>query len=37
MPLVRVKPDDLDQVAALVDILNAAGRVDDPDGWPEIV
>jgi GNAT superfamily N-acetyltransferase len=37
MPLVRVKPDDLDQVAALVDILNAAGRIDDPEGWPQLV
>jgi GNAT superfamily N-acetyltransferase len=37
MALLRVKPDDLDQVAALADILNAAGRIDDPEGWPEIV
>lgn len=37
MALTRVKPDDLDQVAALVDILNAAGRVDDPEGWPQLV
>ena len=37
MPLVRVKPDDLDQVAAVVDILNAARRVDDPEALPELV
>ncbi len=37
MPLVRVKPDDLDQVAAVVHILNAARRVDDPESWPDLV
>ena len=36
MPFVRVKPDDLEQVAASVDIANAAQRVDDPDGHPSI-
>jgi len=37
MPLVRVKPDDLGQVAAVVDILNAARRVDDPEALPQLV
>ena len=37
MALVRVKPDDLAQVAAVVDILNAAQRVDDPEAWPRLV
>ena len=37
MALARVKPDDLDQVAAVVDILNAARSVDDPESWPDLV
>jgi GNAT superfamily N-acetyltransferase len=37
MPLVRVRPDDLDQVAAIAGILNAAQLVDDPDAYPTIV
>ncbi|HSU35943.1 MAG TPA: GNAT family N-acetyltransferase [Propionibacteriaceae bacterium] len=37
MALARVKPDDLDQVAAVVDILNAARRIDDPESWPDLV
>ncbi|HEY7042114.1 MAG TPA: GNAT family N-acetyltransferase [Nocardioidaceae bacterium] len=36
MPFVRVKPDDLTAVSTGVDLLNAAQRVDDPDGWPDI-
>jgi GNAT superfamily N-acetyltransferase len=36
MPFVRVKPDDLAAVTASVELLNAAQRVDDPDGWPGI-
>ncbi len=37
MPLLRVSPDDLDQVAAVADILNAGQLVDDPDAYPTIV
>ena len=37
MALARVKPDDLDQVAAVVHVLNAARRVDDPESWPDLV
>ena len=35
MALTRVDPDDLESVAASVDILNAAQQLDDPDGWPQ--
>ena len=34
MPLVRVLPDDLEQVATEARILNAAQAVDDPDAFP---
>lgn len=34
MPFVRVDPDDVAAVAASVDILNAARRLDDPDTPP---
>jgi GNAT superfamily N-acetyltransferase len=34
MPLVRVQPDDLDQVTAVAGILEAARLVDDPDALP---
>jgi GNAT superfamily N-acetyltransferase len=37
MPLLRVSPDDLDQVAAVADILDAARQVDDPEAHPVIV
>src|SRR5918997_2115716 len=37
MPLVRVSPDDLDQVAAVAGILDAARLVDDPDAHPTLV
>jgi GNAT superfamily N-acetyltransferase len=37
MPLLRVSPDDLDQVAAVADILEAARRVDDPHAHPPLV
>jgi GNAT superfamily N-acetyltransferase len=37
MPLVRVQPDDLDRVAAVADILEAARLVDDPGAHPTIV
>jgi GNAT superfamily N-acetyltransferase len=37
MPLVRVQPDDLDQVAAVAGILEAARLVDDPDRLPTLV
>lgn len=36
MPFVRVHPDDLSQVAAVADILEAARKVDDPDAFPTI-
>jgi GNAT superfamily N-acetyltransferase len=36
MPLVRVSPDDPAQVAAMVDIGNAADRVDDPEALPAL-
>ena len=36
MRLVRVDPHDLATVTASVDLLNAAQRVDDPDGDPNI-
>ena len=36
MPLVRVSPDDLDQVGAVVGILEAARLVDDPEAHPTI-
>ena len=34
MELDLVDPDDADQVAALVELSNAAAAVDDPDPWP---
>ena len=37
MPLLRVQPDDLDQVAAVAGILEAARQVDDPDAHPTLV
>jgi RimJ/RimL family protein N-acetyltransferase len=37
MPLLRVSPDDLGQVAAVADILEAARLVDDPDAHPTLV
>jgi GNAT superfamily N-acetyltransferase len=37
MPLLRVSPDDLGQVAAVADILEAARLVDDPDAHPTVV
>jgi GNAT superfamily N-acetyltransferase len=37
MPLVRVQPDDLDQIAAVAGILQAARLVDDPDAYPPLV
>jgi GNAT superfamily N-acetyltransferase len=37
MPLLRVSPDDLDQVAAVAGILDAARRVDDPEAHPPVV
>jgi GNAT superfamily N-acetyltransferase len=37
MPLLRVSPDDLDQVASVAGILDAARRVDDPDAHPPVV
>jgi GNAT superfamily N-acetyltransferase len=37
MPLLRVSPDDLDQVAAVADILEAARLVDDPEAHPPLV
>jgi GNAT superfamily N-acetyltransferase len=36
MPFVRVKPDDLAQVNAVVGIEEAARQVDDPDAFPTI-
>jgi len=36
MPFVRVKPDDISQVAAVTDIEEAARQVDDPDAFPVI-
>jgi GNAT superfamily N-acetyltransferase len=37
MPLLRVQPDDLDQVATVAGILEAARLVDDPDATPMVV
>jgi GNAT superfamily N-acetyltransferase len=37
MPLVRVSPDDLDQVGAVAGILDAARRVDDPEAHPPLM
>ena len=37
MPLVRVQPDDLGQVATVAGILEAARLVDDPDAHPTVV
>jgi GNAT superfamily N-acetyltransferase len=37
MPLLRVSPDDLDQVTAVAGILEAARLVDDPDAHPTLV
>ncbi len=34
MAFVRVRHTDLDLVEVYVDLVNAAQRVDDPDGWP---
>ena len=36
MPFVRVKPDDISQVAAVADIEEAARQIDDPDAFPVI-